>query len=81
MGLPGLLSLDPNWMKYPIFTEELYPYYRRILEHKPLLIWEDLTPEDIDFVARRLNRQALALLPVVSSRQQAEEIWRRLKAG
>lgn len=60
---------------------ELYPYYRRILEHKPLIIWGDLTPEDLDFVARKLDRQALALLPVVDSRRQAEEIWTRFKSG
>jgi hypothetical protein len=62
-------------------AEELYPYYRRILEHKPLIIWGDLTSEDLDFVASKLDRQALALLPVVASRQQAEDIWRRLKVG
>jgi hypothetical protein len=62
-------------------AEELYPTYRRILEHKPLIIWGDLTPEDLDFVDRKLDRQALALLPVVDSRQQAEEIWRQFKGG
>jgi 5-methyltetrahydrofolate--homocysteine methyltransferase len=62
-------------------AEELYPYYRRILDHKPLIIWGDLTPEDLDFVARKLDRRALALLPVVDSRQQAEEIWSRFKHG
>ena len=62
-------------------AEELYPYYRRILDHKPLIIWGDLTPEDLNFVARKLDRQALALLPVVASREQAEEIWSRYKRG
>jgi hypothetical protein len=60
-------------------AEELFPYYRRILDHKPLIIWGDLTPDDIDFIARKLDRRALALLPVVKSRQQAEQIWARFK--
>ncbi|MBN2552837.1 MAG: hypothetical protein JXB06_08700 [Spirochaetales bacterium] len=62
-------------------AEELYPYYRRILDHKPLIIWGDLTGEDLDFIARKLDRRALALLPVVESRRQAEQIWGRFKAG
>ena len=62
-------------------AEELYPYYRRILAHKPLIIWGDLTPADLDFVTRKLDRQALALLPVVESREQALEIWSRYKRG
>lgn len=60
-------------------AEELLPYYEKILEHKPLIIWGDLSSEDIDFIARRLDRRALALLPVVESREQAEQIWARFK--
>jgi hypothetical protein len=61
-------------------AEELYPTYRKILEHKPLIIWGDLTAEDLDFIARKLDRQALALLPVVHSPEQAEAIWSSFKA-
>ena len=62
-------------------AEELYPYYRKILEHKPLIIWGDLTGEDLEFISRKLDRRSLALLPVVESRRQAEEIWGRFKRG
>ena len=60
-------------------AEELLPYYRKILDHKPLIIWGDLSFEDLDFIAAKLDRQALALLPVVASIEQAEGIWGRFK--
>ncbi len=58
-------------------AEELFPYYRKILDHKPLIIWGDLSFEDLDFIAAKLDRQTLALLPVVASLEQAEGIWGR----
>jgi hypothetical protein len=61
-------------------AEELFPFYRRIQQRKPLIIWGDLVPEDLDFISRKLDRRALALLPVVESQQQAEEIWGRFKS-
>jgi hypothetical protein len=60
-------------------AEELFPYYRKILDHKPLIIWGDLTVEDLDFIATKLDHQALALLPVVDSLEQAEGIWGKFK--
>ncbi len=60
-------------------AEELFPYYRKILDHKPLIIWGDLSYEDLDFIAAKLDRQTLALLPVVASLEQAEGIWGRFK--
>ncbi len=60
-------------------AEELFPYYRKILDRKPLVIWGDLTLEDLDFIAAKLDPQALALLPVVDSREQAEGIWGKFK--
>ncbi|MBN1834607.1 MAG: hypothetical protein JW820_02090 [Spirochaetales bacterium] len=60
-------------------AEELYPYYRKIQSRKPLIIWGDLTREDLDFVTRRLDPQALAVIPVVGSKSEAEEIWRGVK--
>lgn len=60
-------------------AEELFPYYRKILDHKPLIIWGDLTLEDLDFIEAKLDRHALALLPVVASLEQAEGIWGKFK--
>jgi len=60
-------------------AEELYPCYRRIQSRKPLIIWGDMTREDLELIARRLDLQGLALIPVVRSRGEAEWIWRRFK--
>jgi hypothetical protein len=60
-------------------AEELVPYYRKIQSRKPLIIWGDLTREDLDVVARFLDPQALALIPVVKDGSEAEWIWRRFK--
>lgn len=57
-------------------AEELYPHYRQIQNRKPLIIWGDLTSEDLQFIARRLDRRSLAVLPVVRGREQAETIWK-----
>jgi hypothetical protein len=60
-------------------AEELYPYYRKIQSRKPLVIWGDLTREDLAFVARALDSQALALIPVVKNKREAEAIWKSFK--
>jgi hypothetical protein len=60
-------------------AEELHPYYRKIQSRKPLIIWGDLTREDLEFVARALDPQALALIPVVKNKSEADAIWQRFK--
>jgi hypothetical protein len=60
-------------------AEALLPYYRKIQSRKPLIIWGDLTAEDLEFLARSLDPQALALIPVVRDREEAERIWERHK--
>ncbi len=64
-------------------AEDLLPVYRRIQARKPLIIWGDVRPDDLDVLARRLDPQALTVLPVVreADAETAQAIWRRLKAG
>ena len=52
----------------------LEPHYRTILAEKPLLIWGDLTREDLEFVFSRLPRRGLAVNVVVSSVEEAHSI-------
>ncbi|HEY2014434.1 MAG TPA: hypothetical protein VGH38_13080 [Bryobacteraceae bacterium] len=55
----------------------LEPYYRAVLSGKPLLIWGDLTEADLDFVLTQLPHQGLAVNTLVSSVEEAQQIWDR----
>ncbi|RKX77121.1 MAG: hypothetical protein DRP87_10015 [Spirochaetes bacterium] len=61
-------------------AEELCPYYKKIIAKKPLIIWGDIREEDFDFIERNLDREGLALLPVVKGKNEAEDIWKRFKS-
>jgi hypothetical protein len=48
---------------------------RSILSRKPLLIWGDLLPEDLDFLMTELPHRGLAINAVVASVEEAHAIW------
>ncbi|MBS1874652.1 MAG: hypothetical protein JSU00_15660 [Acidobacteria bacterium] len=52
----------------------LEAHYRAILEKKPLYIWGDLTPEDLEFVLTRLPHRGLAVNVVADSVEAARAI-------
>ena len=58
-------------------AETLEPHYRTILEKKRLLVWGDITEEDLEFLLTRLPAQGLALSIVVPSPDDAERVWDR----
>lgn len=53
----------------------LESHYRTILDAKPLLIWGDLTRDDLEFVLTRLPYEGLAVNVVVSSVEEAHSLW------
>ncbi len=55
----------------------LEQHYRAVLERKPLFVWGDITPDDLEFLLTRLPRQGLAVQVVVQSVEEAHEIWDR----
>ena len=59
---------------------DLESHYRTILAAKPLLIWGDLTPVDLDFVFNRLPHRGLAVNVVVSGVEEARDIWSRFRS-
>jgi hypothetical protein len=61
-------------------AEALEPHYRTIMETKPLLIWGDLTPADLEFILTRLPREGLAVNVVVGSAPEARSLWERMVA-
>ena len=59
-------------------ARDLHATHRRILEHVPLLIWGELSDDDLDWIAK-LPPQGLAVQAVVSGAEQAGDVWRRLR--
>ena len=56
-------------------AEQLYDVHKKILAKKPLLIWGDISEKDMDWIFSKLPHQGLAVNIVVSSSQQARDIW------
>ncbi len=52
-------------------AEDLYPYYKKIQEQKPLIIWGDLSRDDVAFIADHLDPRGLAVKVVVKDCEEA----------
>jgi hypothetical protein len=59
----------------------LYEHYRTILAEKPLLIWGDLTMEDLEFAFSHLPHRGLAVNVVVASPEEAQSVWKTMSSG
>ncbi len=58
-------------------AEDLYPVHTKILCKKPLLIWGDLTEDDLDWVFSELPPCGLAVCKVVRNQREAHDIYRK----
>jgi hypothetical protein len=58
-------------------AEELSRVHAQVLSKKPLLIWGDLTAQDLEHVLRTLPHEGLAVNMVVSSVEEAKDVWKR----
>ena len=58
-------------------AESLLSHYLTILPAKPLLIWGDLSEDDLEFVMTRLPQQGLAVNVVISSPEEGAALWDR----
>lgn len=58
-------------------AKDLYGYHHMILEKKPLIIWGDLTDEDLVCILNILPVKGLLVIPVVKDKVQAKKIWDR----
>ena len=57
-------------------AQELYERHLSILRERPLIIWGDLSPADLDWLFAKLPPQGLAIITVVNSLEQADNLWR-----
>ncbi len=58
-------------------AQQLYETHLKILERSPLLIWGDMTEQDMDWIFSRLPPQGLAVNKVVRSPQEAQAVWEK----
>ena len=58
-------------------AQALHAVHMKILAQKPLVIWGNLSESDLGCVFNKLPPAGLAVITVVSSPEQAGEIWRR----
>lgn len=65
------LNIDHDGPRAALLADLL----RSILSRKPLLIWGDLLPEDLDFLMTELPHRGLAINVVVDSVEQAHATW------
>jgi hypothetical protein len=57
-------------------AEALYDRHLAILRERPLIIWGDISPADLDWLFAKLPPQGLAIITVVQTPEQARELWR-----
>ena len=60
-------------------AKDLHGTHHMILEKKPLIIWGDLTGEDLDVILSELPAKGLLVIPVVKDKVEAKKIWDRFK--
>ena len=58
-------------------AKALYDTYRKILEKVPLLIWGDISEQDLGWIFDKLPAQGLAVMTVVDSIEEASRIWQK----
>jgi hypothetical protein len=58
---------------------ELLPVLKEIQKHKPLLIWGDLTREEIKELLNALSPRGLCICPVVKTLEEGKDLMRRMK--
>lgn len=60
---------------------ELLPQHKKILASAPLLIWGQLSREDLEWAFSALPPQGLAIQVAVGTEQEAHDIWNRYVRG
>jgi hypothetical protein len=79
-----VLELGPTAVEYHIDSggpsaEELYPIHTKILEKSPLIIWGDMSEDDLDWIFSHLPSEGVAINAVVSTTEEAHALWDRYK--
>jgi hypothetical protein len=62
-----------------VAVSDLIPLYRRIQDRKPLVVWGDLSLDEMRLLRGSVDLDRLAVKPVVRSLEEAEEVWAMMK--
>ncbi len=57
-------------------AQALYDRHLAILRERPLIIWGDIPPADLDWLFAKLPPQGLAIITVVQTPEQAYDLWK-----
>ena len=57
-------------------AESLFDRHMAILRERPLIIWGDIPRTDLDWLFAKLPPQGLAIITVVNTPDQAQDLWR-----
>ncbi|NQT59866.1 MAG: hypothetical protein HQ557_12860 [Bacteroidetes bacterium] len=58
-------------------AEKLYNTYCRILAEKPLIIWGNISENDLSWIFSKLPPQGLAVITTVNSAEKAGQLWNK----
>lgn len=58
---------------------ELVPTLKEVQKHKPLLIWGDLTQEEIGHLLNELSPRGLCVCPVVKTLEEGKSLLKKMK--
>ena len=72
-----LAALELHMDRGGASARELLPVYRAILAEKPLLIWGDLSDEDLRVLLTELDPRGLAVQIAVDTPEQAQQTYNR----
>jgi hypothetical protein len=56
-------------------AESLMTVYKKIMEHKPLIIWGIIPEKDIDWIFKNLPPEGLAIIKNVENAKDAKRLW------
>jgi hypothetical protein len=79
LTIDNLKVIQLNKDEGGIAVSELMPYYRKIMEKKRLLIWGDLSYEDINLILNNLSYRGLYLQIIVKDVAEAKRKFEYIK--
>lgn len=72
-----IIEVNRDMAGLPIF--ELLPILKEVQGHKPLLIWGDLTREEINELLDTLSPRGLCICAVVKRLEEGKNLIKRIK--